>query len=106
MVEALVPDDLGDLVIDGVYGDEPVTEGAEALAGELERGGVAVDADDPGVLALRQDGLGVTAEPERAVDQDGTLVGQGRRQESDDPIEEDRSVAGRAHRWRPTGPGA
>jgi hypothetical protein len=41
-----------------------------------------------------EDGLGVATEPERAVDHDRAVVLEGRGQERDDPVEEDRDVEG------------
>ena len=51
MVEAQVGEDLGDLVVDGVHTREPLLVRREPAAGELEGGGVAVDAHDAGLRA-------------------------------------------------------
>ena len=44
-----------------------------------------------------EDRLGVAAEAERGVDQHGAVALERGRQKSDDPVEEDRDVAGAAH---------
>ena len=49
MVEAQRTDHLRQLVVDRVHGGEAVTVRREPLAGHLESGRVAVDADDPGL---------------------------------------------------------
>ena len=48
MVEPELVEDLGQLVVDRVDAGEAVTAGLEPATGQLEGGGVAVDADDPG----------------------------------------------------------
>ena len=80
-----------------MHAGEPVTERAQPLAGELEGGRVAVDADHAGQLAPGQHRLGVPAQAERAVDHDGSVVVECGRQKGDDPVEEDRDVVGAAH---------
>ena len=106
VVEAERAEHLGQLVVDRVDGGEAVTVRGEPLAGHLERGGVAVDADHPRLRQPLEDGLAVAAEPEGAVDVDRAGCLEGRRQEGDDPVEEHRGVAGRAHRVSPGIPGA
>ncbi len=98
-VEAELLEHLGELVVHRVHAGEPVAEGAQPLAGELEGGRVAVDADHPGQLAAGQHRLGVPAQAERAVDHDGAVVVEGGRQKGDDPVEEDRDVVGAGHGW-------
>jgi hypothetical protein len=56
-------------------------------------------------LAALQHRLGVAAEAEGRVDQDGALVVEGGRQEGHDPVQEDRDVAG-CSCVGPTDPGA
>ena len=103
--EAELVEHLGELVVDGVDAGEPVAEAGEPLAGQVEGGGVAVDADDPGQRAAGQHGLGVPAEAEGGIDHDGALVLQGGREEGHDPVQEDGDVCGAGHvslagRWR------
>ena len=58
---------------------------------------VAVDADDARLRAPGEDRLGVPAEPEGGVDQDGAGALERRRDEGDDPVEQHRDVGGRCH---------
>ena len=50
--------------------------------------------------------LGVAAEAEGRVDQDGALAVEGGRQQGDDPVEEDRDVGGGSSSVRPCRPEA
>ena len=81
-----------------MHGGEAVAVRREPLAGQGQRVGVAVDADDPGQRALREDRLAVAAEPEGGVDEDGAVVVERGCQKSDDPVQEDRDVGGGRHR--------
>ncbi len=97
MVEPEVPQGVGDPVERRVHGDEPIAEDREALTGQLQRLGVAVEADHAGQGAPGQHGLAVPAESQRRVHEDGTLVVERGMQEGDDPVEEHRDVGRRGH---------
>jgi hypothetical protein len=97
VLEPEVTQRVGDPVERRVHGGEPVTEGREALAGQAQGLGVAVETDDAGETAPGEQGLAVPAQPQRRVDQDGTFVVEGGMQESDDPVEEHRDVGRRGH---------
>ena len=90
--QALFQEYLGDLVVDGVDRGEAITEGGEPLPGEGESVGVTVDADDPRRGAAAENRFGVSAETQGGVDQDRSLVIEGRCEESHDPVEEHRVV--------------
>src|SRR5690606_17163029 len=62
---------LGEPVVDGVREVRPLHEARQALAGEGERVPVAVDADEPGAVEGPEHRLGVAAEAEGRVDDDG-----------------------------------
>ena len=73
------------------------SNGRQPGAGELEGVLVAVDADDVGLRAPVQDRLGVAAETEGRVDEDGPGALERRGHQRNDPVEEDRDVGGTAH---------
>ena len=80
---------------------DPLAVRREPLLAAVQGVHVAVDADDVGPRAVLEDRLGVTAQPERRVDQErAVLVGavEGGCHESDDPVEQHRDVAGVRHR--------
>ena len=87
-----------DVVVDGVDALEAVTEAGEPLPREGERLLVAVEPDDARGGAGLEQRLGVAAHPERRVDEDRALVVEGRREEGNDPVQEDRDVGGTRHR--------
>ena len=93
-VEAEIVEHVGDLVVDRVHAGEAGAVRREPLPRQRERLGVAVDADHPGELAALQHGLGVAAQAEGRVDEHGAVMVERRRQEGDDPVEEDRDVGG------------
>ncbi len=76
----------GDVVVDGVHGDEALTEAGEALAGQRQGLLVAVQADDPRRGAPFQDRLGVAAHAQGAVDAHGARVLQRGLQQVDDAV--------------------
>ena len=106
MVEAQLVEDLGDLVVDRVHPAEPVAVRRQPPPGELEGGGVAVDADDAGVLEALEDRLGVAAEAEGAVDEDRAGVVERGGEQCHDPVEEHRDVRGAGHVSGPGSSGA
>ena len=91
-------EDLRDRVVRRVDTGEAVAEGRQPLPYHPQCFRVAVDPDDVGQLAPGEQCLAVPAEPERGVHEHGTFVVQGRLQEGDDPVEEDRGVGRGGHR--------
>ena len=77
---------------------QPVGVLLEASAGASECLGVAVDADEVGLGEAGEQRLAVTAEPQRAVDEDRAGPGERRLQELHDPVEQHRDVGGGGHR--------
>ncbi|GMA31731.1 hypothetical protein GCM10025875_17230 [Litorihabitans aurantiacus] len=71
-----------------MHGGEPLPEAREPLAGEREGRRIAVDADDAGVRALLEHGLGVAAHAERAVHEDAPGLDQGRCEEVDAALQQ------------------
>ncbi len=98
MGEALVGEHVGDLVVHRVHEGHALAEALEPATAVLQRLGVAVDADDPGLGAPGEHGLGVAAEPEGRVDHHRPGALQCRRDQRDDPVEQHRDVGGRGHR--------
>ncbi len=72
-LEACIADDVGDLVVDRVGERHPVAEAGETRLGACQSLGIAVDADDVEVGKAIEHGLGVTAEAEGGVDDDGPV---------------------------------
>ena len=105
-VEAEVVEHLGDLVVDRVHAGEPVTERARAARRPAQGVRVAVDADHPGRGQPLQHRLGVAAEAEGGVDEHGARALERGRQQGDDPVQQDRDVAGAGHGAAPTDPGS
>ncbi len=98
---------LGDLVVDRVHQGGPVAEGGQPLAGELERGGVAVHRDQPDVRELGEQCLAVAAEAEGGVHHHRSGPGDRRGQGVHAPLQHHRDVLGTrivgAHAlWRPS----
>ncbi len=92
---------VADLVVHRVHEGDPLAVRREPLPAPVERVHVAVDADDVGPGQALEHGLGVTAETERGVDEEGAFLVaavEGRCHESDDPVEQHRDVAGVRHR--------
>ena len=75
----------------------PALEGGQPLAGEVEGVLVAVDPDEAGLGAAVEHGLAVPAETQRGVDEDGAGSLERRRDQRDDPVEQDRDVGGSGH---------
>jgi hypothetical protein len=94
-------EDLADLVVHRVHEGDALAVRREALTASRQRVRVAVDADDVGLRAAFEDGLGVPTEAERGVDEQRAVpvgVPQRGRHQGDDPVEENRDVAGLAAR--------
>ena len=77
-----------DAVVDRVHEREPVGVGLEPLPGDAQSVLVAVEADEVDVGEPLQERLGVTAHPERRVDEDRTVSLEGRGEQLDAAVEE------------------
>ena len=86
-------EDARQFVVHGVHERGAIGVRRQPLAGQAQRGRVTVEPDQPGLGAALQERLGVSAEPEGGVDEDGTGLLQRRGEEGDDPVEHDGDVA-------------
>ena len=83
---------VGDLVVDGVHAEEPLTEAGQPLTGEGQGLLVTVDPDDACGRAALEDRLGVAPHAEGAVDADRARRLQRRLEQVDDALPQHRNV--------------
>ena len=82
---------------------EPVGIRGQPLSREVQGLLVAVDPDEAGLGAALEDGLGVPAHAEGAVDTYGSGLSEGRFEQLDDPVAQDGPVSLRGWGFRHAG---
>ena len=90
--ESLGPHGARDAVVDRVHEPGPVAVLREALAGDAERVGVAIEADDGEIREALEEGGRVPAHAERGVDEHGAVGLDGGCQELERALEHHRGV--------------